>query len=151
MKPGILCIESIKRWESFRSSPYLDTGGVWTIGYGTIMYPNGKRVKKTDPAISEPEAEKIMLYFIMKFAKGVDAATRDDITQNQFDALCSFAYNVGIDQFRRSTLLRIANLDPNNKEIRRQFMRWVYDDGKLVAGLRNRRKYEADMYFSHLS
>ena len=151
MKPGRLCIDSIKKWESFRARPYRDTGGVWTIGYGTIMYPSGKRVSKNDPPITEQEAEKIMLYFLLRFAKGVDAATRDDITQNQFDALCSFAYNIGIDQFRKSTLLKIANKSPNSPEIAVQFMRWVYDNGERVQGLVNRRKYESALYFSHLA
>lgn len=151
MKPTVNCVNCIKRWERFKPLPYLDSGGVWTTGYGTIMYPNGKRVTKFDAPLTELEAHKILMYFLNRFAKGIDAATRDDITPNQFDALCSLAYNIGIDAFRRSTLLRIANTKPNDPKIRSQFMRWVYDNGKVVNGLVNRRKYEADMYFSHLA
>jgi lysozyme len=77
--------------------------------------------------------------------------TRDDITQNQFDALVSFAYNVGLEAFRKSTLLKKVNANPNDKLISNQFLRWNKSRGRVLQGLTNRRIEEARIYFAHLN
>lgn len=72
------------------------------------------------------------------------------IRQQQFDALVSFTYNVGVSAFSTSTLLRKVQAFPDDPTIRDEFMRWVYAGGQVVQGLVNRRKKEADYYFSEV-
>lgn len=139
-------IAFIKSWEGFEAYPYLDTGGVPTIGYGTTYYPNGRRVTMRDNPISERKATQYMYKNLKNYVAAVDAFTRDDLTQNQFNALVSFCYNVGERAFQRSTLLKRINLDLNHPDIEKQFKRWVYDEGKFIRGLKNRRVAEYNLY-----
>jgi len=71
------------------------------------------------------------------------------INQNQFDALVSFCYNVGVTNFKKSTLLKIVNNNPNDPNVAIQFGRWIRANGRVLAGLVKRRKSEADLYFSN--
>jgi lysozyme len=141
-------INLIKYFEEFRSAPYLCSAGVPTIGYGTTFYPNGQRVTMSDPPINEEWAEQLLLKNLVYFEASVDSYTRDDINQNQFDALVSFTYNVGVNNFRYSTLLKRVNNNPNDPDITRQFSRWIRAEGKVLKGLVKRRTMEAQLYFS---
>jgi lysozyme len=149
-KTGKQGIELIKRFESFCPKPYPDpgTGGVpWTIGYGATYYEDGKKVLQTDPAITEERATQLLLNLLVTYEKAVDSYTRDDITQNQFDALVSFAYNCGVNNLKSSTLLKLVNKNPTDPEIRTQFIRWNKAAGRVLRGLTRRREAEADLYF----
>lgn len=138
-------IELIKALEGFRNTAYLDTGGVWTIGYGTIKYPDGKPVKKGDTCTKE-EAETYLRNDLQWVEKALDKmVTSTKITQNQFDALASFLYNIGESQFSTSTLLSLVNKN-NFQAASSQFERWVYDNGKRIAGLLNRRAKEKALF-----
>ena len=130
----------IKFFEGLKLQAYLDTGGVWTIGYGTIKYPNGTRVKKGDTC-TEPQA----LEWLINDSKWVDACLDKHIkvklNQNQFDALASFVYNIGETAFVKSTMLSLINANKLN-DAALQFDRWVNDNGKRIQGLVNRRSAE---------
>ena len=139
-------IELIKSFEAFRSTPYLDSANIPTTGYGTIRYPDGTKVKITDKPITEEKATEYMQHDLRQFELAVDAMTVDTITQNQFDALCSFAYNVGAAGLRGSTLLKRVN--SGTGDIRAAFLMWNKADGRVVKGLTNRRNREADLYLS---
>lgn len=141
-------LDLIKRFEGFRSKPYLCPAGVPTIGYGSTYYQNGVKVKLTDPAISEEAAEQLLKVNLVHYERGVDSMTKDHINQTQFDALVSFAYNVGLVNYKNSTLLKRVNADPNDPDIEKQFMRWVRAGGKVIKGLIVRRNAEAALYFS---
>jgi len=141
------CLDLIKSFEGFYSSPYLCPAKVATIGYGTTYYPDGKRVTLSDPPIDEVMAATLLQSNLANYERGVDAMTRDDITQNQFDALVSFAYNVGLNNLKNSTLLKLVNANPNNKNIRKEFLKWVHANGKKLKGLERRRQAEAELYF----
>jgi len=141
-------LELIKKYEGFRASPYKCPAGVPTIGYGATYYPTGKRVKMTDPPITEKQATDLLKQMIIPFEKAVDTYCIDSINQNQFDALVSFAYNVGTNALKNSTLLRKLNVNANDPTIRDEFMRWTKAGGKTLKGLVNRRKEESDLYFS---
>jgi lysozyme len=141
-------IDMIKGFESFRSNPYLCPAGVPTIGYGATYYQNGKRVTLHDDAITEQEANDLLKFMLGKYEDAVNRYVQEEINQNQFDALVSFTYNVGMESLRTSTLLRVLNNNPNNEEIRTQFMRWTKANGRVLEGLKRRRKIEADLYFS---
>jgi len=82
-----------------------------------------------------------------RFAKRVDTLVTSNINQNQFNALVSFAYNVGTGNFASSTLLKKVNKNPNDLTIKAEFLRWNKANGKVINGLTNRRIEEADLYF----
>lgn len=142
-------INLIKKFEGFCAQPYLCPANVPTIGYGATFYEDGKKVKMDDPAISEERATQLLLGVLKTFEKYVDSYTRDDITQSQFDALVCFAYNVGVGALKSSTLLKLVNTNPNDAEIRTQFLRWNKAAGKALKGLTKRREAEAELYFKN--
>ena len=81
------------------------------------------------------------------FASQVKRLIKSRVTNNQFSALVSFAYNVGVGNLKRSTLLKLVNSNPNDPAIRNQFMRWNRAGGKVLLGLTRRRESEANLYF----
>lgn len=148
MKPSEQCYSIIKQFEGCRLKAYKDSAGVWTIGYGTIMYPNGTRVKGGDKCTQE-EAETFLKYEVILKSQSVNAFTSNyNLTQNQFDALVSFAYNLGIGALQKSTLLKKIKINPNDPVIEAEFMKWVNAGGKKLIGLVKRRQQESDLYFT---
>lgn len=143
-----LGINLIKEFEGFRSKPYLCPAGVPTIGYGTTYYSKNHKVTLTDPQISEDLASELLMGNLSTYELAVDSYTIDTITQNQFDALTSFAYNLGTNALKNSTLLRKVNINPLDPSIRTEFMKWVNAGGKKLAGLVKRRESEAKLYFN---
>ena len=141
-------LDLIKRFEGLKLKPYLCPASIWTIGYGNTYYPSGAKVKGTDPAITKEKAEELLKFLLTSYEKGVDSFCRDDINQNQFDALTSFAYNVGVGNLQKSTLIKKVNKNPNDPSIRAEFMKWNKGGGKVLLGLTRRRQAEADLYFS---
>jgi lysozyme len=142
-------IELIKSFEGFSSKPYADpaTGArPYTIGYGTTVYPSGKRVELTDKSIDELTAVIYLTHDLKQFELGVDALTVDTINQHQFDALVSFAYNCGLQNLKISTLLKKININAADPSITTEFLKWNKGAGKVMAGLTRRRKAEADLY-----
>lgn len=142
------CIDIIKSFEGLFLKPYLCPANVATIGYGTIRYPNGTKVRLTDPAITEAKAMEYLMFEINQKARAIDPMLREDLTGNQFAALISFAYNLGEGALRSSTLLKVVNATPLSPQIRTEFQKWIYADGKKLNGLLRRRNAEADLYFS---
>lgn len=134
----------IREFEGFKAEAYLDTGGVWTIGFGTIKYPNGQRVKKGDTCTRE-QADQ----WLKNDCKWVDACldknVKVNLNQNQFDALASFVYNIGETAFVKSTMLTLINQNSLTSAAS-QFDRWVFDNGKRIQGLVNRRAREKSLF-----
>lgn len=141
-------IALIKSFEGLRLKPYMDAVGIPTIGWGSTRYENGTRVTMQDKAISQARAESLLRATLATYEQGVDALTRDDVSQAQFDALTSFCYNLGVQSLKSSTLLKKVNAKPNDPAIRAEFMKWVNAGGQKLAGLVKRRAAEADLYFS---
>lgn len=142
---GLALIES---FEGFRSKPYKCPAGIPTIGYGNTFYPDGRKVSLSDSPINESQATDLLKNTLSTFEKYVDSFCRDDINQNQFDALVSFAYNLGPANLKSSTLLKKVNNNPSDPTIRNEFMKWVRAGGRTLPGLVRRRQAEADLYFS---
>lgn len=138
-------INLIKHYEGFKENAYKCPAGVVTIGYGSTYYENGSRIKITD-RIDKEAATDLLLGTLRFFELETDKMTRDDITQAQFDALVSFAYNLGTQALRGSTLLKKVNKDPNDKTISLEFTKWVKAGGKTLQGLVTRRISEAKLY-----
>ena len=141
-------IELIKSFEGFYAKPYLCPANVATIGYGTTVYPNGVKVKLSDVSITKETATSYLMDNLTTYEKSVDAFCRDDISQNQFDALVSFCYNVGSTALKSSTLLKKVNANPNDPEIKFEFLKWNRGGGRVLKGLTRRREAEVQLYFS---
>jgi lysozyme len=141
-------IDFICQFEGFRSQPYQDSVGVWTIGYGTTMYPNGLRVTQNDREITEDEGKTYLQHHIEH--RVIHAITELPVTlkQNQIDALCSFIYNLGIGSFERSTLRKDIIQGADKAKIKADFGMWVKAGGNILPGLIKRRNAEADLYNS---
>lgn len=140
----------LKEFEGISFKPYLCPAGIPTISIGCTYYPDGTKVKMSDPIISEARATEIFLNVIKHFENSVDSFTRDDISQNMFDALVSFSYNLGANALKNSTLLKKINLNPADPNIKKEFLRWNKSNGKILPGLTRRRQAEADLYFQQL-
>jgi lysozyme len=138
----------ITKHEGLRLKPYLCPAKIPTIGYGNTYYANGKRVTLLDKDITKQEAFEMFKEIANRFAKRVEELVTSNINQNQFNALVSFAYNVGTGNFASSTLLKKINKNPNDLTIKAEFLRWNKAGGKVLNGLTNRRNEEADLYFS---
>lgn len=136
-------IKSLKELEGFRKDAYKDTGGVWTIGYGTIML-NGKPVEQ-GMSITDPEAEVALQADLAWAQTAVNQLVRVPLKQSMYDALVSFVYNVGMNAFSKSTMLRKLNLK-DYAGASKEFSRWVYDNGKEIKGLVARRRIEQSMF-----
>lgn len=137
----------IQQFEGLKLKAYQDSVGIWTIGYGNITYTNGKKVKKGD-TITREEAEIMFKNTANNFAIKVRKLIDVSLTQNQFNALVSLAYNIGLGAFEKSTLLKLVNSSPNSPAIKDQFLRWKFAGGKEIKGLLNRRIKESEVYFS---
>lgn len=145
------CINLIKKWEGFVPNPYhgtADRSDIFTIGYGTIIYPNGNRVTLQDKSITEVQAVEYLKFYITQKANIIDLLLRDDLTPNQFAALISFVYNLGEGALQQSTLRKKVNINPNDPTIRNEFIKWVYANGVIQPGLVSRRKEEGLLYFT---
>lgn len=147
-------IKLIQHFEGCILHPYLCPAKVPTIGWGNTFYPNGKKVTMKDKPITQAYADQIFIFVLSLFEKDVASLLKVQLKPNQFDALVSFAYNVGtdIDQddipegLGDSTLLKIVNANPNSDRIPGEFAKWNKANGKVNDTLVKRRKVEADYY-----
>jgi lysozyme len=146
----------IAQFEGLRLKPYLCSAGVPTIGYGSTFYPSGRKVTMRDKPITQETAFWMLKQVANMFAKDVDSLVTSDINQNQFNALVSFAFNLGSDidadnipeGLGDSRLLRRVNANPNDPEIAREFVKWNKAGGRVLDGLTKRRLKEAELYFT---
>lgn len=129
--------------EGLRLKPYLDTRGIPTISLGVTYYPNGRKVTMQDKALTIEEAGNLATITADKFAFQVDKLLTSKVNQNQFNALVSLAYNIGITGFRNSTVLRKVNINPNDPAIKEAFMMWLKN-----PELKGRRESEVKQYFT---
>ena len=139
-------LDLIKEFESFKSKPYLCPSGIPTTGFGSTYYPDGKKVTLQDKEITEEKAFEILEYIANKdFGSNINKVVKVGLNQNQFDALVSFAYNIGNGNFNSSTLLRWLN-QGNYKEASMQLLRWDKSKGIVLNGLTKRRKSEKALF-----
>lgn len=139
-------VDLICNFEGLRLKAYDDGVGVWTIGFGTTVYPNGIKVKKGDTC-TEAQAKAYMAHDLKKFASAVNNAVTVPLNQNQFDALVSLAYNIGTGAFSKSTLVKKLNAN-DYRSAADQFDVWVNAGGKRMQGLVNRRAKEKALFLS---
>lgn len=133
----------IKSFEGCELSTYKDGGGINTIGYGHV----GPEAA-TGATISQEQADSLLEQDLAHFCTGVDSLVINrHISANQFSAMVAFAFNVGLGNFKQSTLLRWVNLG-NAEGAADEFLRWNRDAGKVVAGLTRRREAERALFKS---
>jgi len=138
----------ICEFEGLSLKPYLCSAKIPTIGYGNTYYPDGKRVTLLDKEITKQQAFDMFKTIADKFAGKVSKLVTSPLNQNQFNALVSLAYNIGMGNFQSSTLLKLVNKNHDDILIGLEFKKWNKVNKKVVAGLTRRRNYEADIYFS---
>lgn len=137
-------IDLIKQFEGYSSKAYPDpaTGGApWTIGYGTT------KGVKPGMVITTEQAEKMLRDDVAKFESGVSSLVTAPTTQGQFDAMVSLAYNIGLGNFGKSTLLKKHNARCYTCAAD-QFRVWNRANGKVMNGLTKRRAAERQVYMS---
>jgi len=137
-------LNAIKQWEGLQTNAYQDSAGVWTIGYGHTAAA-GEPIPVEGLSISLDEAEKLLKHDLSQYEQAVQENVKVPLNDNQFAALVSFTYNVGISAFKSSTLLRKLN-QQNYEAVPSELMKWVNSKGRKVQGLVNRRAAEAGLW-----
>ena len=147
MIPSPNCYNLIKEFEGCRLTAYADpaTGGdPWTVGYGSTKGVHRGMV------ITQEEADKRLINDVANSANFINQKLTSDLTQNEFDAICSFVFNCGAGNFAGSTLLRKINAgDMEGAAL--EFEKWTHADGKVMAGLIKRRHAEAVLFLNKLA
>ena len=138
-------IELMHKFEGCKLTAYLCPAKVPTIGWGNTFYEGGRKVKLGE-TITQERADKLFEWVARSFETQVRQLVKTDLSENQFSALVSFAYNLGITNLRGSELLKKININKNDPTITSEFMEWVNVGGKKMAGLIRRRQEEATLY-----
>lgn len=134
----------ITRWEGFEENAYLCPAGVWTIGFGTIKYSNGLKVKSGDK-ITKKEALKELECYLLN---NCDFVKEIKLNDNQLSAILSFQYNIGKTNWLKSTLRKKILANINDREgIQKEWLRWNKAGGKVLNGLLKRRMQECNVFF----
>lgn len=144
MKTSDKGIAFIKRWEGVYLKAYRCSANVLTIGVGHTA-AMGEPTPVEGMKITEQEAEDILRRDLASVERDVKASLKVLVNQRQFDTLVSFVFNVGIGAFRKSTLLKKLNAS-DYEAVPEELMKWTRAGGKVVQGLVNRRKAEADLW-----
>ena len=141
-------LDLIKDFEGFSSRPYLCPAGVPTIGYGSTYYEGGRHVTMDDRTVTEERATAILAHQVDDiYGAAVNRYVTRHLTQGQFDALASFAYNLGSGNLKSSTLLKKVN-QKKDASAAKQFLRWNRAGGKVLKGLTRRREAERKLYLA---
>ena len=135
-------LDLIKKHEGLSLVSYQDGGGVWTVGFGHT----GSNVY-AGQHITQEQADAFLAADMIIAEKCVNNSVRVDMTQNQFDALCSFTENLGCSALGRSTLLYRLN-GSDDEGAAKEFLKWDHDNGKVVPGLLVRRTDEMNLFLS---
>jgi lysozyme len=137
-------VEIIKQFEGFRGGAYYCPAGKLTIGYGHLIKPT----EKFPDFISEEFACELLNSDLVYLEKGLKKLLNISLNQNQFDALMSFSFNLGLGAFQRSTLRMKVNRGEHYLASQ-EFLRWVYANKKIQKGLIFRRNLESYLYLSN--
>lgn len=137
-------INLISSFEDTKLQAYDDGVGVWTIGTGTTVYPNGKKVKEGDTC-TLAQAKTYFAHDLKRFESSVNNLVKVPLSQNQFDALVSLVYNIGQTAFSKSTLLKKLNAKDYTGAAD-QFLVWNRAGGKVMKGLVRRREAERALF-----
>jgi lysozyme len=155
-------IKLIKHFEGCHYKPYLCPALLWTVGYGHVLYPEQNRLKIADRKSfklkdsdnrkwSQEEVDGLLRKDLLRFENGVRRLLPTvPLKQNQFDALVSFSFNLGLGTLQRSTV-RSALLRGDEETAINTLLKYCRAGGKILRGLQLRRAAEADLFFSHIT
>lgn len=149
MKASKDAIEALKVHEGFRARMYFDQAGLPTIGYGTLIDTPEEQYLRT-ATITEAQAEDLLRRDLAKFEQVVNDTITVPLTQNQFDALLLFVYNVGPGGFRNGSLPRLINGKADPLAISAKWREYRMAGGQVSNGLVKRRREELNLYWRHL-
>lgn len=166
LKVSVKCLKLIKHYESLHDGdlsliglqPKMDPVGYWTEGYGHLMIYQGRPLRgliekdlayKFSEIKTEQKAESVLREDIMDVEFEINRLNLK-LNQNEFDSIVSFCYNIGITNFKESTLLTMLNGKrfSDDNLIRDEFFKWKYSNGKVFMGLYYRRKSEAELFIT---
>jgi lysozyme len=137
-------LQLIKAFEGKHNNGYLCPAKVWTIGYGHTGTTFGSPTPQGQ-IITDAQIDELLKQDMKRFEDAVLNTVKVPLTQNQFDALISFTFNVGAGALASSTLLKLLN-QGKYVEVPAQFLRWNKGGGKVLAGLVRRRQSEAHLF-----
>lgn len=126
--------------EDFIAHPYLDAVKIWTIGWGHVILQN-----ENFTTITKEQGQELLKRDVSFAEDCINEYVTAPLTQNQFDALVSFIFNIGCTAFKDSTLLKLLN-DNDYDGASKQFLRWNKARGNIITGLTNRRKREMELF-----
>jgi lysozyme len=147
-------LQLIQQWEGFKLNVYKDSAGLPTIGVGHLLtkseLSSGNVVIGGAPVeyaagLTDEQVLELLGQDVTPAEKAVAANTNVELNQNQFDALTSFVFNVGVGAFTSSTLLKVLNQEAYD-QVPAQLLRWTRAGGKVVQGLVNRRNNEIKLW-----
>lgn len=141
MKISEAGLSLIKSFEGCVLTAYLDAVGIWTVGYGHT----GPSVHR-GLTITQKLAEDILAQDVRRFELGVLNNVKVNLNQNEFDALVSFSFNVGVNALKNSTLLRLLNDGADRSIVAAEFLRWNKGGDKVLEGLTRRRQAEKALF-----
>ncbi len=145
MRTGKQGIQIIQHFEGLKLRPYKCPAGLWTVGYGTLI-GNGKTLPpEWNRLFTVSECTALLFEELRSKEKGILRYVRVPLTQNQFDAIVSFVYNLGLGAFQRSTLRRKINRG-DFLGASQEFIKWNKAGGKVLAGLTRRRISETALF-----
>ena len=136
-------IDLVKHFEGFSSTPYVCPAGFLTVGYGHVVAKDYPR----DAKVTREEAEELLRKDLRIAAYGVLRLTSVTLSDNQYAALVSFVFNLGLGRYQSSTLRMKVNRGEFT-EAAREFRKWIYGGGRKLPGLIARRDAEARVYLS---
>jgi lysozyme len=139
----------IAGFEGFVPHPYVDPGSGGepiTIGYGTTIYPDGRKVTMQDQPVTKVQAMGYLKYHVDSLISGWLTANLPNLSQHQFDAIASFIYNLGLGNFKTSTLLKDIKKQAECSVITKDLSMWTKAAGKVLPGLVRRRVAEGVLY-----
>ncbi len=136
-------LKLLKGFEGFSLTIYLDAAGLQTVGYGHLILPHKKLAFKN--GISELDAESLLKQDVQLAEKAVARLITTPLTNNQFDALVSFTFNVGAGALQRSILRHKIN-SGEHEEVPLELLKWIYAGSRKIPGLIKRRILEGELY-----
>ena len=153
-------IKLIKHFEGCRVNPYLCSAMVWTVGFGHVLYPEQNRLPlaqrkdyllkaEDNRSHTQEEIDELLRKDLLRFENGVCRLLPTvPLTQNQFDALVSFSFNLGLGTLQRSTV-RSALLRGDEETAIKTLLKYCRAGGKVLKGLQLRREAEAALFLGH--
>lgn len=148
-------MDLIKRFEGIARKPYRCPAHLWTVGVGSVLYPEqirlrdsrrAMRLKPEDDRVwSDEEIDELFKHDLRRFERGVTRLIHRPLHQHQFDALVSFAFNLGNGALQSSTLRRKINRG-DMEGASQEFKRWVRAGGRILKGLVRRREAETQLF-----